>query len=111
MHVEVLEVPRERLDDSVEATAYYVVAEAVANAQRHAHAHSLRILAGVSGDVLRVTVADDGIGGATEGAGSGLRGLRERVEEAGGTFRVVSPVGAGTRVDASLPVRTFIPNG
>jgi signal transduction histidine kinase len=97
------ELPSEPLPDETVATAYYVVAEAVTNAQRHARADSIRVSAAVDGGVLRVEVRDDGVGGARE-TGTGLEGLRDRVEAAGGSFRVVSPPGGGTLVAAALPV-------
>jgi signal transduction histidine kinase len=100
----VRDVPFGRLDPTVEATAYYVVSEAVANAQKYARAGAVSISAAVSGDTLRVEVADDGIGGAAERTGAGLQGLRDRVEAIGGTFRVVSPTGRGTSITAALPV-------
>jgi signal transduction histidine kinase len=102
--VELGRLPFGRLDSTVEATAYYVVAEAVANAQKYARATLVSISAFVSDEVLRVEVADDGVGGATEQTGAGLQGLRDRVEAIGGTFGVESSRGAGTSVRAALPV-------
>jgi signal transduction histidine kinase len=96
-------VSPERLFDGTEATAYYVIAEAVTNAQRHAHASSIQIETRVVGNSLRVDVRDDGIGGATEN-GSGLQGLRDRVEAAGGSFRVESSRSGGTLVSAAIPI-------
>jgi len=96
------ELPKSRLDVPAEATAYYVVAEAVANAQKHAHASSIRVRVSVHHAALRVEVADDGVGGAVETPGSGLEGLRDRVEAVGGTFEVDSN-GSGTRVSARIP--------
>ena len=101
--VELIEVPEFRLDETAETTAYYVVLEAVANAQRHAHASVIRIEARVSGQTLRVAVEDDGVGGVTEQDGLGLQGLRDRVEATGGEFEVHSEPGRGTRVRASIP--------
>jgi signal transduction histidine kinase len=98
------DVTGERLDEGVETTVYYVVAEAMANAQKHARAESLRILVRLDGDALDVGVADDGIGGASDGVGYGLRELRDRVESIGGRLRVDSPPGAGTRITAWIPV-------
>jgi signal transduction histidine kinase len=100
--VTLAELPTARLDDVAEATAYYVVAETVANAQKHAHAGSIQVRAGVHHGALRVEVTDDGIGGAVETPGSGLEGLRDRVEAIGGTFAVESN-GHGTRVSARIP--------
>ncbi len=93
-----------RFPDQVEATAYYVIAEAVTNAQRHAQATAIAIRARRVGTSLRIEVQDDGRGGARED-GSGLEGLRDRVEAAGGTFRVQSPPHGGTLVAAVIPVR------
>jgi signal transduction histidine kinase len=102
--VELLELPTERFDGTIEATAYYVVAEAVTNAQRHANASSISVRAGAAGDALLVEVADDGEGRANELNGSGLQGLRDRVEAVGGAFTVTSEPARGTRVTASVPL-------
>jgi len=97
-------VPTGRLDPTVEATAYYVVAEAIANAQRHADASTVRVrIASVRG-YLSVEVVDDGDGGASYRVGSGLEGLRDRVEALGGEFHLASPPGGGTRILAGIPV-------
>jgi signal transduction histidine kinase len=101
--IEVLAVPAVRLSPSVEATAYYVVAEAVTNAQKHSGAQSIRVRGSLSRGLLRIEVADDGIGGAAEAPGSGLEGLRDRVDAVGGTFELASARGRGTRVSASIP--------
>jgi signal transduction histidine kinase len=103
--VTLLELPAARADDAAETAAYYVVSEAVTNAQKHARASSLSVRARVRRGELAVEVADDGIGGAVPSAGSGLDGLRERVEEIGGSFRVVSHAGLGTRIEATIPAR------
>jgi signal transduction histidine kinase len=100
------ELPSTRVDDTAEATAYYVIAEAVTNAQRYAHATTIEVSARVSPHLLDVTVADDGVGGATEVMSSGLQGLRDRVEAIGGTFDLDSPAGEGTEVVASIPAMT-----
>lgn len=84
------------------AVAYYVVAEALANATKHAGAERARIEVDHRGDHLRVVVVDDGVGGA-EPDGSGLTGLADRVGAVGGTLTVHSPPGAGTRIEAVLP--------
>jgi signal transduction histidine kinase len=97
-------VPAERYADDVETTAWFVCSEAVANAVKHAGATSVSIRVAASGDVLRCTVADDGRGGADPAQGSGLRGLTDRVEALGGRLRIDSPVGAGTRLAAELPL-------
>jgi signal transduction histidine kinase len=88
---------------AVEATAYYVVSEALTNVVRHARATSARVTVESAGGRLVVEVADDGAGGADPGRGSGLRGLRDRLAAVGGALRVESPAGAGTRIHAELP--------
>ncbi len=101
--IQVLELPQARLDATAEAAAYYVVAEALTNAQRHAQAQAITIRAGGRSGKLEVEVVDDGVGGADEGLGSGLQGLRDRVEAVGGTFAVFSAPGWGTRIHATFP--------
>jgi signal transduction histidine kinase len=97
--------PPGRLDDAVEATGYYVIAEALANAQKHARAGTIWVRGTLDGGWLRLEVADDGVGGATDDAGSGLQGMRDRVDAIGGVLRIDSPPGHGTRVHARLPAR------
>ncbi|MEU8382725.1 sensor histidine kinase [Streptosporangium sp. NPDC048865] len=87
----------------VETTAYYVVAEAVANITKHAGAREARVRVEHRGGRLLVEISDDGRGGADPARGSGLRGLAGRVEATGGTLRTHSPAGAGTLVQAVLP--------
>jgi signal transduction histidine kinase len=101
--VELVELPELRVDRTAESTAYYVVTEAVTNAQRHAHASAIRIRVGARHNALRVVVADDGVGGAQFGNGSGLQGLADRVEALGGKFAVWSLPGRGTIVEAIIP--------
>ena len=91
------------LPPPVEAATYYVVAEALTNASRHAQASSARVRVSHTNGRARVEVADDGVGGADTTKGSGLRGLGDRVEALGGRLRVVSPRGGGTTVTAELP--------
>ncbi|MGZ4613879.1 MAG: sensor histidine kinase [Kineosporiaceae bacterium] len=98
-----LSVAPGRLPEPVEAAAYYVVAEAVANATKHARADGVSVDVARADGRLLVTVADDGVGGAATSGGSGLRGLGDRVEALGGTFRVTSPRDRGTTVRAELP--------
>ena len=88
---------------AVEVAAYYVVSEALANVAKHAHALSATVTATLDDESLVVEVTDDGIGGACAGAGSGLRGLAERVESLGGSLSVASSPGRGTTVTAELP--------
>jgi len=91
-----------RLSAEIETTAYYVVAEALANVTKHADASRVEIRIVQVGERLVVEVADDGRGGA-DPEGSGLRGLATRAGDNGGVLRVTSPVGGGTRVRAELP--------
>ncbi len=104
VEIESLELPAYRLEQSAEATAYYVLAEAVANAQKYARASSIRLRVRASRRRLEVDVVDNGIGGAYETPGSGLEGLRDRVEALGGAFDVLSDPGRGTRVAATIPL-------
>lgn len=97
-------LPKERLDDAVEATAYYVVLEALTNAHRHAQASAVNIRAGLNRVELVLEVADDGVGGAAENDGFGIRGLQDRVEAVGGSFLIRSDAGLGTVVAARIPV-------
>jgi signal transduction histidine kinase len=101
--ITLLELPSTRFDDTAEATAYYVFAEVLANAQKYAHAASIRARATSTTRTLDLEIADDGVGGATERAGGGLTGLRDRVEALGGTFNIDSPSGHGTRIAAAIP--------
>jgi signal transduction histidine kinase len=83
--------------------AYYLAAEAVTNALKHARARRIGISLARDGDGVRLSVDDDGSGGASETIGSGLAGIRDRVEAAGGRLTVSSPAGTGTRVEAVFP--------
>ncbi|HEX6021910.1 MAG TPA: LuxR C-terminal-related transcriptional regulator [Solirubrobacter sp.] len=103
-----IEAPDERLPAPVEATAYYIVSEALTNVVKHSGAKAARVIVVRDGDVLRCTVSDDGRGGAAVTEGGGLVGLRDRAEAAGGTLSVVSPPGGGTVVTASLPLNTMV---
>ena len=93
-----------RLPEPVEVSAYYIVAEALTNAAKHARASAVGVEAEVAGDLLRVTVRDDGVGGACLAGGSGLAGLKDRVEALGGRIVLHSPRGAGTSLRAELPL-------
>jgi signal transduction histidine kinase len=99
-----VDVTDERLPPALEATAYFIVAEALTNAVKHAGARSAHIKASVDGAVLHVEVRDDGIGGARIDAGSGLLGLHDRAAAVGGELTVDSPPRGGTRIVATLPV-------
>jgi signal transduction histidine kinase len=93
-----------RLPEPVEVSAYYVIAEALTNAARYARASAVTITVEVVGDVLRVAVRDDGAGGADFARGTGLVGLKDRVEALGGRLFLHSPPGAGTRLRAEFPL-------
>jgi len=95
--------PGARFDPSVEAIAYFVVSESLANIAKHADAGTVRVRAGWQDGVLTVEVADDGRGGADPRTGTGLRGLMDRVSAVDGTLEVVSPPGGGTRIVARIP--------
>ena len=95
----------DRLPEPVEAAAYYVVAEALTNVAKYAQASEAHVRVDVDDGRALVEVADDGVGGADERGGSGLRGLVDRVEALGGRLAVTSPAGVGTIVRAELPVR------
>jgi signal transduction histidine kinase len=100
-----LEVSAEgRLPEPVEVAAYYVVSEALTNAAKHAHASVVRVAVEQRNGTLDLSVRDDGTGGADPERGSGLVGLRDRVEAIGGTLVVESPVGVGTSLRVALPV-------
>jgi signal transduction histidine kinase len=92
-----------RLPAPVETAAYYVVSEALTNAAKHSGASEVRVAATREGGQLTVEVADDGVGGASAGKGSGLRGLADRVEALGGRLSVASPPGRGTTLRAEFP--------
>jgi signal transduction histidine kinase len=92
-----------RLPEAVEAAAYFVASEALANAAKHSHASGVGLTAEADGSTLVIEVTDDGIGGAAAGRGSGLRGLADRVEAIGGRLTVSSPPGRGTMVRAEIP--------
>ncbi len=102
--VEVTAVPGERLPDAVEAAAYFVVSECLANIGKHAGATSATVSVQASDGHLVVEVADDGVGGASLGNGSGIQGLADRVGALSGTLDMESPPGEGTRVVASIPL-------
>jgi signal transduction histidine kinase len=100
--VRIVDLPRTRVDVGAEAVAYYVISEAVVNAQKHARAATIVVAVSLGSDSLRLAVSDDGVGGA-DANGSGLRGLHERAESIGGALTVDSRAGAGTRIEAVLP--------
>jgi signal transduction histidine kinase len=94
---------RERPPASVEATAYFIVAEALTNAARYANASAVDVRVRLIGEKLHIEVADDGVGGAQERPGGGLAGLADRASSVEGSLRVTSPAGGPTIVAAELP--------
>jgi signal transduction histidine kinase len=102
--VEIAELPDERLTAPVEAAAYYLVAEAITNAAKYAHASRATVSIRRSNGSATVMVSDDGIGGADPARGSGLRGLAARVEALNGRLDVDSPPQRGTRIRAEIPL-------
>jgi PAS domain S-box-containing protein len=102
------EVSNERLPPEVEASAYFILAEALTNVVKHAHATQATVTAGVDDGVLTLEVRDDGIGGAKPG-GQGLMGIADRVDALGGRLRIDSPEGNGTLLSAELPLSTRWP--
>jgi PAS domain S-box-containing protein len=101
--VELETIPDRRLPEQIEAAAYYVVAEALANVQKHAGARCVLVRVVTEDDRVEVAVVDDGAGGADED-GRGLRGLADRVESLSGTLTLESPAGGGTRLRAEIPL-------
>ena len=98
-----VDAPVDLVSDEVQIAAYYVACEAVANAVKHAGANRIVVQAHREDGGLRVSVADDGVGGAVSVAGGGLAGLADRVAAHGGSLQLESPPGAGTRVEVVLP--------
>ncbi|MET0836108.1 MAG: ATP-binding protein, partial [Thermoleophilaceae bacterium] len=94
-----------KLPLSVQTTAYFVVAEALTNASKHSHADCIEVRVAVGEGEATVEVRDDGEGGVDAARGTGLRGLADRVSALGGTLAIDSPVGAGTRIRARMPLK------
>ena len=103
--VAIKELPEEPLPANLEAAAYYVVAEAVANVGKYAHASGATVSISRSNGAATVSVSDDGVGGADPAGGSGLRGLAARVEALNGHLDIDSEPGRGTRITAEIPYR------
>ena len=101
--VEIRAVPEERLGAPVEAAAYFVASEALANVAKHAHASNVTISVTRANGWVRLEVADDGVGGADVSRGSGLSGLRDRVEALDGRLEITSRAAAGTQLRAEFP--------
>ena len=92
-----------RFDPTLEATVYYVVAESITNAAKHARASRVSVRGGRRDGAIELEIRDDGVGGADPRGGSGLIGLRDRVDTLGGTISFASPAGAGTTISMQLP--------
>jgi signal transduction histidine kinase len=93
-----------RYPPQVEVATYHVVSEALTNTTKHAGAAQAQVVVEERDDTLRVRVSDKGVGGAEPQRGSGLIGLRDRVEALGGAIDLTSPVGRGTVIHVSLPL-------
>jgi signal transduction histidine kinase len=95
-----------RLPDSIEVAAYFVASEALANAAKHSGASRIDVSLRQHDGSLSLSIRDDGVGGADAAGGSGLVGLRDRVEALGGTIKIVSPPRGGTTLSVRLPIGT-----
>jgi signal transduction histidine kinase len=102
--VELRGVIEQRLPEPIEVAAYYVVSEALTNALKHANASRVVVKAAVRDGSLLLSIRDDGVGGASPAGGSGLIGLRDRVEALGGSIEISSPPRGGTRLAVQLPL-------
>jgi signal transduction histidine kinase len=101
--VQISGVPADPLGQAVEAAAYFVTAEALTNVAKYAHASEAFVHLSLEADSLRLQVRDDGVGGADPSSGSGLRGLRDRVDALDGRFELDSPPGGGTTITVEIP--------
>jgi PAS domain S-box-containing protein len=111
VQVEIVETPAGRLPETIEAAAYYLIAEALTNVAKHAQAMAARVSVLQRDSTVVVEVSDDGVGGADADAGSGLCGLMDRVEALGGRLELVSPAGVGTTLRAEIPVSRSLDEG
>jgi signal transduction histidine kinase len=98
-----VDVPADRLQAEIEASAYFIVAEALTNVGKHSQATHAEVRASIDDGLLRLDIRDDGSGGADPG-GHGLVGMNDRVTALGGRLAIESPKGGGTRVTATLPL-------
>ncbi|HEX2843734.1 MAG TPA: ATP-binding protein, partial [Candidatus Limnocylindria bacterium] len=96
----------ERLPEAVEVAAYFIASSALSNAQAHSAATRVTIGLERGERDVRLVISDDGVGGAREGSGSGLTGMRDRAETVGGRLTVDSPRGGPTRISAVVPIGT-----
>jgi signal transduction histidine kinase len=97
-----------RLPDAVEIAAYYVVAEALTNAAKHAQASQVKVRAETDDAQLYLSIRDNGVGGADARNGSGLVGLTDRVNAVGGQLKITSPPGNGTALDVAIPLQNDV---
>ena len=93
-----------RMPESIEVAAYYVVAEALTNTAKHAQASEIQLHAACGDGEFRMTISDDGVGGATTSGGTGTIGLKDRVEAVSGRLEIDSPAGAGTTLRMTIPL-------
>ena len=100
-----------RFPEPVEVTAYYLVSEALTNAAKYADTPIVDVTVTGEPGAVHVEVRDAGVGGADPAQGSGLLGLRDRVEAIGGTMRLMSPPGTGTTLSVALPLRDHAARG
>jgi signal transduction histidine kinase len=106
-----LAAPSQRLPAAVETAVYFICAEALANVAKHARAAHVGVRVQSQGDLVTVLIADDGAGGADPRAGSGLKGVADRVEALGGRLVLDSPAGSGTRLVAEIPAGSSLADG
>jgi signal transduction histidine kinase len=99
-----LDVAASGLPDDVELAAYFIVSESLTNASKYAGAKAVTVRVAAEGGAALVEIVDDGAGGADPAAGTGLRGLADRIDALGGRLEIRSPPGAGTRISARLPL-------
>jgi signal transduction histidine kinase len=99
----------QRLAEPVEVAAYYIVSEAFTNTTKYAHASAVHVTLDIKDTTLRLSVRDDGDGGADPNRGSGLTGLRDRIEALNGTIEITSPPGHGTSLTATIPINYDLP--
>ena len=102
----IVDVCGDRFHPGIEATAYFVVSEALTNSVKHSGARRAEVKADADNGALRVEIRDDGAGGAEIEAGTGLEGLQDRVIALDGRLQIESPPGGGTRIVATLPATT-----
>jgi len=102
--VEVSGVPEQPIAPDIEAAAYFVTAEALTNVAKYANARTASVRLSLDDGRLRVCVEDDGVGGADLSAGTGLRGLRDRVDALDGRLEIESPLGQGTTITVEMPL-------